>query len=63
VEADSRPLARLRSLRVHVRQAGDAPAVCARLLDLLPARIETEIVQAPLCRDELLVEIEGVAAC
>jgi hypothetical protein len=53
----------LRSLRVHVREAADAPAVRALVDELAPHVTDVELVQAPLCRRELLVEIEGVAEC
>jgi chorismate lyase/3-hydroxybenzoate synthase len=52
----------LRNLRVHVRDAHDASNVRA-LLDQLVPDVPIELVQAPLCRRELLVEIEGVAEC
>ena len=52
----------LRNLRVHVRDAHDASSVRA-LLDQLVPDVPVELVQAPLCRRELLVEIEGVAEC
>jgi chorismate lyase / 3-hydroxybenzoate synthase len=52
----------LRNLRVHVRDAGDTSSV-RTLLDQLVPGIPIELVQAPLCRRELLVEIEGVAEC
>ena len=58
-----RPLEALRSLRVHVREAADAPAVRALVDELAPHVTDVELVQAPLCRRELLVEIEGVAEC
>ena len=52
----------LRHLRVHVRDAHDASSV-RTLLDQLVPDVPVELVQAPLCRRELLVEIEGVAEC
>jgi len=52
----------LRNLRVHVRDAPDASSVQA-LLDQFVPDVPVELVQAPLCRRELLVEIEGVAEC
>jgi chorismate lyase/3-hydroxybenzoate synthase len=58
-----RPLARLRSVRAHVRRPGDAAALRAMLAGALPDACEIELVYAPLCRKELLIEIEGVAAC
>lgn len=58
-----RPLAALRSLRVHVRDAADAGTVRVLVEALVPHVDDVELVQAPLCRRELLVEIEGVADC
>jgi chorismate lyase/3-hydroxybenzoate synthase len=62
-DARPRPLAALRSLRAHVRDQRDGPAVQDALDRLTPQLADLEIVQAPLCRRELLVEIEGVAEC
>ena len=59
----ARPLSHLRSLRVHVRRADDAAAVIAAVQELDLDAIDLECVQAPLCRKELLVEIEGMAEC
>src|SRR5206468_4189166 len=56
-------LGALRNLRVHVREACHARVVAAILADLAPHLHAIEFVQAPLCRRELLVEIEGVADC
>jgi chorismate lyase/3-hydroxybenzoate synthase len=53
----------LRSLRVHVRDARHASEVGALLDQIAPNLPAIELVQAPLCRRELLVEIEGVAEC
>jgi len=55
------PLGRLRSLRVHVRDADDLASVIPILEELALDHLEIETVQARLCRTELLVEIEGVA--
>jgi chorismate lyase/3-hydroxybenzoate synthase len=55
------PLGLLRSLRVHVRDADDLASVIPILEELSLDHLEIEIVQARLCRPELLVEIEGVA--
>jgi chorismate lyase/3-hydroxybenzoate synthase len=60
-DAPAAPLDRLSSLRVHVRDAADAPAVRAILAKTLQPATDIELVQASLCRKELLVEIEGVA--
>ncbi len=58
---DGRETARFTSLRVYVVHERDIPAV----RDLVSARYpdvrDIEYLQADLCRDDLLVEIEGVA--
>lgn len=59
--ADGAPLASLRDLRIHVLHACDAPAVRAIVKELAPHLADIEMVQADLCRKELLVEIEGRA--
>jgi enamine deaminase RidA (YjgF/YER057c/UK114 family) len=59
---ERRPLEHLRSARVHVRAGSDGPAVRGLVEILAPGLPNVEFVQAPLCRKELLVEIEGVAA-
>jgi chorismate lyase/3-hydroxybenzoate synthase len=51
----------LSSLRVHVRETHHVPAVEALLDELVPNVPIVELVEAPLCRRELLVEVEGVA--
>lgn len=56
------PLGCLKSLRLHVREADDAPAVMSVLHELELDRLDLELVEAPLCRKELLIEIEGVAS-
>jgi chorismate lyase/3-hydroxybenzoate synthase len=58
---DRSALTRLRDLRVHVLRAADAARVCAIVNELVPALDDIEVVQADLCRPELLVEIEGRA--
>ena len=55
------PLQTLRSLRVHVLNSEHAADVHAFLAERLPRLQIVELVQAALCRRELLVEIEGVA--
>ena len=50
-------------LRVHVAHAEDAAAVSAILDEVVPSCRDVEFVEAKLCRRELLVEIEGRAAC
>jgi chorismate lyase/3-hydroxybenzoate synthase len=59
--ASRRPLEALRSLRVHVRDAADGAAVRSLVDELAPHVADIEVVHSPLCRKELLVEIEGVA--
>lgn len=54
----TRPIA----LRVYVRHAEDYPAVQAFLAQRLPADTATLYLLADICREELLVEIEGVYA-
>lgn len=56
------PLERFRSIRVYVPHTEDLPTITAALERSALACAEREIVVAPLCREELLVEIEGVVA-
>jgi enamine deaminase RidA (YjgF/YER057c/UK114 family) len=49
-------LGALQSVRVHVRDADHAPDVLALLDQLAPELPVVELVQAPLCRRELLVK-------
>lgn len=56
-----RALAKLRDLRIHVLHARDATRVSAIVRELVPHLTDVELVQAELCRKELLVEIEGRA--
>ncbi len=58
-----RPLDALRDIRVHVVRREHDAAVAAVLGELLPGLQECEFVQAELCRQDLLVEIEGTAHC
>jgi chorismate lyase/3-hydroxybenzoate synthase len=60
--ASQQPLAALRDLRIHVNRPEHWPRVLRILSEhpLNPTRVE--VVTAELCRAELLVEIEGVAA-
>jgi len=58
-----RALERLRCLRVHVLDARHAAVVRTYVDDMAPQVSDVEFVQAPLCRPELLVEIEGLAEC
>jgi chorismate lyase / 3-hydroxybenzoate synthase len=62
-QPDGRALAALRDLRVHVTDSRHAAVVREMLEPLLPDTTIVEYVEAQLCRKELLVEIEGVAAC
>jgi chorismate lyase/3-hydroxybenzoate synthase len=55
------PLRTIRNLRVYVREAHHASDVRSLLDEIVPDVSDVELVQAPLCRRELLVEIEGVA--
>ena len=55
-------LARYRELRIYIVEPGMEAAIGERLRYLLPAETELEFVHADLCRPELLVEIEGIAA-
>jgi chorismate lyase/3-hydroxybenzoate synthase len=57
----SRWLARYRELRVYVVRAASLPTIGAMIAQAFPSLSRVEIVQADLCRSELLVEIEGVA--
>jgi chorismate lyase/3-hydroxybenzoate synthase len=55
-------LAAFRELRVYVVRTEDADTLQALVADHFPAVAQVEFAQADLCRQELLVEIEGVAA-
>ena len=55
------PLDRLRQVRVYVRDTSTAVAVRDILVDRCRALTHIELVQAQICRSELLVEIEGIA--
>lgn len=48
------------ALKVYLRHAGDTPAVSAALASWHGGEIPTLYLQADICREELLVEIEGV---
>jgi chorismate lyase/3-hydroxybenzoate synthase len=61
--ARGRALSSIIDLRVHVIDRRYQPAVAAILGELVAGRCEVEFVEAELCRRELLVEIEGRAAC
>jgi hypothetical protein len=55
-------LARLTDLRVYIVRAEDAPMIESVLRGRCPAAHHVEQTLARLCRPELLVEIEGIAA-
>ena len=59
--AASEELGRLRHVRTYHRRQQDGPAVRELLEPHLSAAHSHELVQADLCREPLLVEIEGVA--
>ncbi len=58
---ESAPLGRLHELRVYVRERGSADAVRDIVLEQCGALSRLEFVQAQICRQDLLVEIEGIA--
>jgi chorismate lyase/3-hydroxybenzoate synthase len=60
-EAQSRSLARITDVRAYVRRQQHAAPVHDELRLRSMGRTGLEIALAPLCRRELLVEIEGVA--
>jgi hypothetical protein len=62
VNADPQPLARFRELRVYYPEPTDLAAIRSELSGAFPSGARIEYVRADLCRPELLVEIEGVAA-
>jgi enamine deaminase RidA (YjgF/YER057c/UK114 family) len=55
-------LSRLLDLRVYVARQEDAPAIRAVLAARCPRAERIELTIARVCRPELLVEIEGIAA-
>ena len=59
---DQRPLERLRHLRIYVVTAGDADIAEKRLRDAAGREVRVECAIARVCRPELLVEVEGIAA-
>ncbi len=61
-KAEDRHLSRYRDIRAYVVDEADAPELTAALERLFPSLARLEVVTANLCRPELLVEIEGVAA-
>lgn len=54
-------LARYRALRVYFPNATDQPSIEALVCEAFPQPDRVELVQADLCRPELLIEIEGLA--
>ncbi len=59
---DQRPLERLGDLRIYVVDAGDAEIAETALRDAAGREVHIECAIARVCRPELLVEVEGVAA-
>ena len=57
------PLRRILDLRVHVAKSSDARVVASVVEEFAPDCCDVEFVEAQLCRSDLLVEIEGRAAC
>jgi chorismate lyase/3-hydroxybenzoate synthase len=57
----SDPLSAFRELRVYVVREQDADLLRAMVEERFPAGTRVEYAQADLCRQELLVEIEGLA--
>jgi chorismate lyase/3-hydroxybenzoate synthase len=55
------PLAAFRELRVYIVREQDADLLRAMVEERFPAGTRVEYAQADLCRQELLVEIEGLA--
>jgi hypothetical protein len=51
-----------RQLRIYYVRGGDLPLLQEQVQAAFPAECEAEFTLADLCRKELLVEIEGVAA-
>jgi chorismate lyase / 3-hydroxybenzoate synthase len=63
VNGDAREwLARYRHLRVYYARSGDGLSLRRLITPRFPNVADIEWTRAPLCRSELLVEIEGVAA-
>jgi len=54
--------ASLTHLKVYIRRSEDYPAIRARLAPLLPATAQCLYLEADICRPELLLEIEAIAA-
>jgi chorismate lyase/3-hydroxybenzoate synthase len=60
--AAMRAFARYRELRTYVVREDDVPIVVAALQRFFPHLTRLEVASAGLCRRELLVEVEGIAA-
>ena len=60
-EPPERSLARLRDIRVYIARERDADVIGDRLASRCAGVARIEMTAAPLCRPELLVEIEGLA--
>jgi len=60
---ESAALERLEQVRVHVREPHHASVVHRMLAESALGAASVEMVEAQLCRPELLVEIEGHASC
>jgi hypothetical protein len=61
-ETQAVALNRLRDLRAYVRDPDHADVIRRELSVWCPSATRVELVQARICRPELLVEIEGLAA-
>lgn len=55
-------LASLTHLKIYIRRPGDTALIRTRLQALLPATTQCLYLEAEICRPELLLEIEGIAA-
>jgi hypothetical protein len=55
-------LATFRDLRVYHPRAEDGPTIASMVRTTFPSSCRVELRQASLCRSELLIEIEGLAA-
>ena len=49
------------SVRIYIKPGVDHPEIMRELSASLPPRCEVEVVDAAICRQELLVEVEGLA--
>lgn len=54
-------LSALSSVRIYIKPGVDPPEIMRELSASLPPRCEVEVVDAAICRQELLVEVEGLA--